>query len=212
MSFPGKLVQAHDLPEHVPTHRQPWERNTSESDLDWQAFQAYREVGYPNGYDQKFHPRDLKGVAIALGRPYTAIKAAAATHAWHDRSGAFDAFLDRRRTEQGLSYHARTQYAQARALDKMFAAWEACLDQFQAKVDCGDGLTAREIAQWGDIIIKNQRLISGQSTENVSVKHSMDLMRFTDVQARIFERLCLIAMGSKEQMDDRAFTEFLDNG
>ncbi len=185
--------------------RQVWERNGGENDQDWQAFQAYRESGYPNGYDQKFRPRKLPELAATLGRSVGSLKAAASTHTWHERAGAFDAFLDRRRLEQGMTYHARTQYAQARALDKMHVIWEAGLDAYQAKIDSGEGLNPREQVAFGDMIIKNQRLISGQSTENVSVKHTVDLNLLTDqvfvplpgeTQFQVFERLSRIALGS----------------
>jgi hypothetical protein len=168
---------------------QPWERQPRESDREWELFQQWRGMAYPDGLEGPFKARTTKALALTTGVASAALMALVGTRNWCERAAAFDRELDVRRTEAGLNVIERNARRHQRLLDQMLTSVDMAHAQFQARVEAGEQMTASEIRQWADTVIKLQRLVTGQSTENVAVVVLYDLSRLELSELETFRAL-----------------------
>ena len=157
----------------------PWDRRPDEPDEPWGAFIRFRDWAYPEGYDGRYRDRRLSEVAIALQTPSTRLRGWCSSYDWHARAGAFDRELDRRRVEVGLNDLQRVQATHGRILAKASGLVEHALDDLRARVEAGETLSPGDWTRMCDMVLKAERLHTGQSTENVSVQHRIDLSKLS---------------------------------
>ena len=176
-----------ELPPHVSASYgiQPWERGARESETEWAAFRLYRDSGYPNGPGETFIARDLKRLSLVTGVRLGELKAHHATYSWEERCGAYDREIERRKFEQVMTSAQRADYTWQRIRDKQRLILETAVDELRAKQEAGEHLSARETAQLAEYLSKTDRLWTGQSTENVSVKHGFDLEKATPEELEV---------------------------
>lgn len=181
----------------------PWERQANEADQDWQWFQAYRDSAYPNGYEGAFEARTLRLLAVQFGVSEATLKGRSSTYCWNERAGAWDRELDRRRMASGAHRVDAVNYAHQRILDKHRDLIEMGIDHYKAQAEAGDMPSRRELIAWSEFVFKYDRLTTGQSTENVSVRaqHNLDLDALEPEEMKEFQRL--VAKMSRPPVDTR---------
>lgn len=167
----------------------PWERQARESEIEWAQFRAYRDLGYPNGPGEDFRARDLKQLSAVSGVRLGELKAAHSTYAWEERCGAYDREIERRKFEASMTSVQRVEYAHQRMRDKSRLILEVALDEIRAKQEAGEHLSARETIALKDSVTKDDRLWTGQSTENISIKHGVNLDALTPEELEQFAAL-----------------------
>lgn len=145
---------------------QPWERHDGESEEAWAAFKTYREM-----------PPDARMITRAATRSTATLSKWFNEHNWHERCRAYDANFDQIRVEEREAMYRRK--AQQIAIDHMVMLSEA------------RELVQRELAKWNaasrdtnmhglvkvndlnrlfEIVVKMDRLVRGETTENVGSK------------------------------------------
>lgn len=169
----------------------PWERQANEEDQDWMWFQAYRDSGYPNGYEAAFEARTFKLLAARFGTTEATLKGRASSYSWNARAGAWDRELERRRVASGMHRVDAVNYAHQRLLDKTRDLLEMTIDHHRTLADAGQIPTIREGIALAELQFKYDRLTTGQSTENVSIRsqHNLDIDRLDPDEMREFQRL-----------------------
>ena len=78
-----------------PENEYPWERLPTESDLPWQAFVEYRDLGYAK--------RGLKPVAQKLEKGVQLLAKWSTQYQWTERVHAYDSWLDRKKVEADVA-------------------------------------------------------------------------------------------------------------
>lgn len=169
----------------------PWERQANESDQDWMWFQAYRDSAYPNGYEGAFEARTFKLLAARFGTSEATLKGRANSYSWNMRAGAWDRELERRRVSSGMHRVDAVNYAHQRLLDKTRDLLEKTIDHHQTLADTGQLPSIREGIALAELQLKYDRLTTGQSTENVSVRsqHNIDVDRLDPDEIKEWKRL-----------------------
>lgn len=179
----------------------PWERQANEADQDWQWFQAYRDSAYPNGYEGAFEVRSLKMLAVRFGVSEATLKGRLGTFSWAVRAGAWDREIERRKAASGMHRIDAVNYSHQRLLDKTRELLEKTIDHHSALADLGDMPTIREGIALAELQFKYDRLTTGQSTENVSVRaqHNLDLDALEPEEMKEFQRM--VAKMSRPPVD-----------
>lgn len=181
------MPQTPELPPHVSASYgiQPFERQSRESETEWAQFRLYRDSGYPKGPGETFVARDLKQLSLATGVRLGELKAAYATYAWEERCGAYDREIERRKFEACMTGVQRVEYAYQRMREKSRLILETALDEIRARQEAGEHLSTRDALSLKADCEKSDRLWTGQSTENVSVKHGFDLEKATPEELEV---------------------------
>jgi len=157
----------------------PWERQPYDTDESWPVFQAYR--------DQK-PPR--RGLLVSFrGRPVDPIKVARwfREHFWGERVAEWDRHLDAIRVSEMESALAKsTREAMADHVQLVEQAKEIASRELEkllatVKDSAVEVLKPRDLTRLLDSTIKLDRLIRGETTENVNVD-GPDLSHLTDEQ------------------------------
>lgn len=150
-------------PKPIP---EPWERQDAESEEAWAAFRTYRDM-----------PADARMITRAATRSTATLSKWFNEHGWNQRCRAYDAKFDQIRVDEREAMYRRS--AQQIAIDHMLMLSDA------------RELVQREIAKWTeasrsspmhglvkvaditklfDMVVKLDRLIRGETTENVGSK------------------------------------------
>lgn len=164
----------------------PWERQPYDSDESWPVFQAYRDQTPPR-----------RGLLVSLrGRSVDPIKVARwyRDHYWAERVAEYDRHLDsirRAETEAALAKSAREAMADHVALieqGKEIALRELEKLLATVKESPAEVLKPRDVIRLMDATIKFDRLIRGETTENVNVE-GPDFSHLTDEQLAALDAL-----------------------
>jgi hypothetical protein len=163
----------------------PWSRQSYDTDESWPIFEAYR--------DQRPPRRGL--LVIFKGRAVNPIKVAGwfREHFWEQRVALFDAYLDdirlkeresllrqseREITSEHMEILAHSREIARRELAKLLATVEE---------SAGEVVRTRDLIRLMDYTVKLDRLVRGQSTENVQ-ESGPDLSKLSDSDLAEIER------------------------
>lgn len=176
MSAPAKGPEPVELPA-------PWERQPTESEEAWLAFRAYRDMPP----EQRILRRSAVKTVEVLSRWYR-------DHNWIDRCKAFDAHVDHVSIEErkrilemasrDLAYDHAIMLADAREL---VSRELGKLVTVSRDTDMHGLLKPSEVIKLFDTTIKLDRLVRGQSTENI--KEEVDVSKLSLDEARELARL-----------------------
>lgn len=152
-----------------------WLRNDRETDQHWAFFQYYRTWAYPDekaGLAGRYRPRDLTVIAKELGEPESGLRALARASRWGYRAARFDAWVDARLSDDGLSEAVVARRGHIRMLTQARHICEIELGKLYAKAMDPEAseLSPREILKYLELIVKAERLLHGEATENVAVQ------------------------------------------
>lgn len=156
----------------------PWERQPYDTDESWPIFVAYR--------DQTLPRRGL--LVLCKGRPVDPIRVAwyHKEHYWPERVAEYDRHLDaiRRAEREGLLAQTirevTAEHAEVLADARDIVRRE--LEKLLATVreSAGEVVRVRDLIRLTELVIKSDRLIRGESTENVDT--GPDLSHLTNEQ------------------------------
>jgi hypothetical protein len=162
---------------------QAWERQPSEDDEAWKAFQSYRDQTPP----RRAHQAAVKRTEM-LSRWYN-------DHAWAERVAAYDRHLDaiRRETREALLKEderdrAARQLAHIKGMQDIVDLEIAKLSRDARSTEAFGLVKVSELNKLMSNIIQCERLIRGQSTENVGVLDA-DLENLTPDELRQLSEL-----------------------
>lgn len=175
----------------------PWERMAREGDSAWALFQAYRDLGWPNGLGGGFKVRTVRALAEMAGMNEDHIGQVSRSFHWAQRAGAWDREVCRRRDEAGLSEVQRIRARQVTRLAKLHTLMDLELDKMLARASDPDlpQLSASDMAKMAEFVTKYERLLAGESTENVAHAGVWDLERLSIEELAELDRLRRKAMG-----------------
>lgn len=151
---------------------QPWERQPTETDEQWLAFQAYRDSG-----PQRSIVRSATKATATISEWYRRFR-------WNERTLAYDRHLDtivREERETLLAQQARDIAADHMALladAKDFVAREVKKYADMSKETDMPTLPVNAVAKLLEATVKLDRLIRGESTEKVE-ESSIDLSKLS---------------------------------
>lgn len=155
-----------------------WTRQPCDTEPRWRAFQVYRDMDLP---------RSLKRVSAAVGTSQRIIEKWSAEDGWLARVFEYDRWIDRIRVDVMLDVmneDARERGARHVTLlrtmqDAAALAARAWLAKFANDPQAATEWSPNEIARMVKTAITLERLVHGESTENVDNKHGFDLSRLT---------------------------------
>lgn len=155
----------------------PWERLPREGDQAWVLFNAYRESGWPKGPGGGFVPRNKAALAEASGLTPDYLYKLAAEFKWDQRAGAWDRELDRRARETDLSDVEFARRRMLRRLAKLGNLAEMELDKLLVRATDPDlpQMTAKELVQTLEFVLKAERLMAEKPTEIVRAEGAWNL-------------------------------------
>lgn len=155
----------------------PWERLPREGDSAWVLFNAYRESGYPKGPAGGFAPRNKAALAEASGLTPEYLYRLAGEFKWDQRAGAWDRELDRRAREVDLSDAEFARKVMLRRLRKLGNLAEIELDKLLVRATDPDlpQMTAKELVQTLEFVLKAERLMAEKPTEIVRAEGAWNL-------------------------------------
>lgn len=160
----------------------PWERQYADTDASWEAFRKFRDTKTPR--------RLIMQRGTATAQIYKWYK----DLAWDSRVRAYDAHVERillEERDQLLRQHASEIAAEHMAmLQTARDITQRELDKLLRKVGEDDEyshLKPVEITKLMEAVIKYDRLIRGETTENT--EHKIDLSSLSLEEVRMYERL-----------------------
>jgi hypothetical protein len=188
------LAQVSSAPVALP---EPWEKQDNESQEAWLAFRAYRDMPP----DERLLKRAAIGNIAVLSRWYR-------DHNWADRCAAFDKKFDAMRVEEREKVYRRA--AREIAIDHMVMladARELYSREFAKLLSAsreGDmiGLVKPEtLVRMAEVMVKLDRLVRGESTENVQ-NTDMDLSQLSLDELRQLNELMSKASKPKDESEE----------
>jgi len=140
-----------------------WEQQPNESSDLFESFRIFRDMG-PG--------RTLARVAEQTGVPLPTIKSRSSGHRWLERVTAYDAHLDRVRTtavaEDAASRAKSSRDAVGLLGQSVLLELTKLLDD--ARKASFSAMKVRDLIKATDCLVRLQRLVDGESTENVAVR------------------------------------------
>jgi len=160
----------------------PWERQPSEDDESWKAFQSYRDQTPP----RRMYHAAVKRTSM-VSQWYN-------NHAWAERAAAYDRHLDalRRQTREAIlaeteKDRAARQLGQIKMVQDIIDHELAKLWRDTKATEAFGTVKVNELNKLMANAITLERLIRGQSTENVAV--DVDLDNLTPEELRTMRAL-----------------------
>lgn len=172
-----------------------WTRQPCDSDARWEAFQEYRDMQ---------GPRSLARCATAIGATLSALERWSSADGWGVRCFEFDRWADSIRIEVMLDVmneDARERGARHVSLlrDMQEAAAHVArgwLNRIRNNPDAVlHEFAPKDVTQMVKAAITLERLVHGESTENVDNKHGFDLSRLSIDEIQIMRALEVKASG-----------------
>lgn len=175
--------------EQVP---RPWERNSTESDVQWRCFLRYRNTGSMNGDTPG---RRIKKVVAELeGVHPVDLQKWSAEHGWRERCTLYDMHLDSislELTERNIRDMHKRHARSARLLQR-FANTEIgklAVKAEEREFDPVDDAKPGDVARIMDTGIKLERLSSGEATERTENTDGLDLSKLDVEELKELKRL-----------------------
>lgn len=147
-----------------PASFDPWDRQEGETDEAWAAFRAYREM-VP---DERLMKRSATKKIEVISKWFR-------DHNWEARCRAYDAHFDKVRIEEREALYRRS--AREIAIDHMVALADMrdlftreiakLNDVSRASPDMPGLIRPHDLIKLGEVAVKLDRLVRGQTTENV---------------------------------------------
>ncbi len=155
-----------------------WTRQPCDTDARWRVFQGYRDMALP---------RSLARLAVSLSAQPSTIESWSWQDGWVARCFEFDRWIDSVRVETMLELmneDARARGARHVSLlrdmqEGAAIAARAWLAEFRNEPTKALQWSPNEIARMVKTAITLERLVHGESTENVDNKHGFDLSRLS---------------------------------
>lgn len=142
-----------------------WERREGESPKAFEAFACYRDMGTD---------RSVLRVSQQLAKSDTLIKRWSAAYDWVDRVRAYDIAIDRARTERAFETNAQ---ARERVIQDATFIQKRLMVRFARMSDEELAATPlKDLLRAWDIGMKAERLSRGESTENVQVELTGEML------------------------------------
>lgn len=159
-----------------------WERLPCDTAEGWEAFKSYRDM----------RPHRIQNVC---GWPTYRVQEWSKACNWEKRVRAYDAHLDgvfRGELEATLQQSAKEVAAEHMSMLAM--ARQICTLEFSKMLELtlkggsapGAAMRVGEVIKLSEIVVKLDRLVRGESTENVA--KSADLSKLTDAELEVYER------------------------
>lgn len=175
--------------EQVP---RPWERNSTESDVQWRCFLRYRNTGSMNGDTPG--RRIKKSVADLEGVHPVDLQKWSAEHGWRERATLYDMHLDSislEATEKNIKDMHKRHIRSARLLQR-FANTEMGKLAVKAEErthDPVDDAKPGDVARILDTGVKLERLSSGEATERTENSDGLNLSKLTVDELKLLKQL-----------------------
>lgn len=177
---------------------EPWERQANESEEAWLSFRAYRDM----------HPSERLIKRAGVHR-VTTLSKWYRDHNWDDRVKAYDAHFDKLSVEERERIYARA--AKEIATDHMmiladmreflFGEWRKYVEASRSTEM--HGLAKPEtLVRMAETVVKLDRLVRGESTENVNTKTEIDTSKLSLDELRTLEGLLSKAGKNADEDDD----------
>lgn len=157
----------------------PWERQAGEGDEAWVSFQAYRDA-----------PPDERTITRVASKRVSVLSKWLRDHNWEERCRAFDAVHDKWRLEEREALFRKT--ARERAMDHMVVLADMKdlvtrefqkLNEASKDNDMIGLVKAETLVKIAETLIKYERLVCGQTTENVGTT-DLDLSKLSVEELR----------------------------
>lgn len=133
---------------------QPWDRQPEETPPAWQAFVAYRDLGFD---------RSLRAAAEKIGKAQSLLARWSTRHGWVARAQAYDTHLDQEHQKRLRARRTTSEQRLLRIVDKGMAKLEAA---FEGKLELTDpAKLSRLMAE----LVKAERMVMGDPTASLSV-------------------------------------------
>lgn len=166
------------------TERDPivaWSRLATETDQGWAYFLHFRNMAYPDGPLGRFQAREIKSMALALGVSPETLYTYSGAFLWADRAGAYDRAIDAAKVAADQSEVVRMRSRHVRLLEKARLVAESELDKMARRSANPDVsvVSAKEVKDLLEFVIKTERLMAGEATERVDVNGAWDLDKLT---------------------------------
>lgn len=163
---------------------EPWERQASETEEAWLAFRSYRDS-----------PPDQRSITRAASVRLSTLSKWYREHSWEDRCRAYDAMFDKVRVEEREAIYRRK--ARENAIDHMLILADmkdlvgrefAKLREASRDSDMHGLVKAADLIKLAETMIKLERLVAGQTTENVGTT-DLDLAKLSLDEIRTMNEL-----------------------
>lgn len=163
---------------------QPWERLPDENDLAWAAFKAYRDQQVPRNIRRAASKDENLTVAMCISFY--------GEHNWKERCLAYDKYVDEVLLAERLEYlkqDARARTAEHLVLLKDAREVVACemrkLLAWAENTPETNVMAPSNIAKMLDTVVKLERLVAGESTENTNTKTEIDFSGLSADELRL---------------------------
>lgn len=187
-----KPLHLEDLAEG-PT--QDWHRRDREPDDAYSVFRFYLHWAYPKGLEGEFRPRSLARIAEDMSCHPSQLAVYQKPFDWTSRAAAFDRWVEGRMEEVTMDAALVSRRSHLAALAKCRSILHRELDKLMERASDPTlpSLTPKETLQYLDLVVKHERLIHGQSTENTAIKVGVsydnldmeDLQRLDEIRRKL---------------------------
>ncbi|MBS1562568.1 MAG: hypothetical protein JSS89_13255 [Bacteroidetes bacterium] len=188
--MPRKFKPKMQVVDHDDEDRKPWQRLADESDVAFQAFEAYRIQQVP---------RSSARLATALGKSESLLRAWSSHHSWVQRVRAWDDHVQKEACDAELAVirdmHKRHARQSHEIMEVMMAPIRAYYERFKkdpAFVLKLEDLTVKELlkltaetARVYPNLARTESLAMGEATEIVKNEHSVDAKSVRSVQITV---------------------------
>jgi hypothetical protein len=168
------------------------ERRPEESELDWWLFCQWLHMALDaSGLPQVRRKSVLAG--LVPGTSLDALEALATRHEWDRRVRVWDAVIARealKRTAESLELMRDRQIALALQLQRLGGVEMTKLEERAANSDLS-ALAPKEVVKLIETGVKIERLVRGESTENVANVSKPDYSKLSDDELEAFRALCI---------------------
>ncbi len=175
--------------EHAP---RPWERNSTESDVQWRCFLRYRNTGCMNGDTPG--RRVKKAVADLEGVHPVDLQKWSAEHGWRERATLYDMHLDSLalETTEKTIREMNKRHARSAMMLQRFAGTE--IGKLAAKAeerthDPVDDAKPADVSRIMETGIKLERLSRGEATERTENSDGLDLSKLNVEELKLLKAL-----------------------
>lgn len=186
MGLPAAKLHPEDqaFPQDLAETLRPWERLPREGEGPWALFMAYRDMAWPQGPGHTFVERQISGaggLAEMAGMNADYLHQLSRAYWWKQRAGAWDREVQRRRDAADLSEAEVIRQRQQRRLAKLSNILEIEINKLASRASDPDlpQMTPKDIVSTAEFITKQERLMAGESTENVNHTGAWDLEKLS---------------------------------
>lgn len=169
----------------------PWDKLPEEHDNAWRQFVVYRDMPWPRRVATVFHAAEHMGHTHTISTFYSYYT----KFRWKERAAAYDNHIDALRLgeqEALLKQTARDvaiQHLSLIADTKELAAREVQKLLTMSRENQGAALRSAEVLKLAESIVKLDRLVHDQTTENVATSPKWDFAKLDADELRAFLEL-----------------------